>query len=252
MSNPLVTVVIPTFTDFDQMRESPKKRLTRAIRSVLNQSYPHVEVLVCDDGTPDYYGEDLVAEAVRAFEKEVEEDSDITIRHLKLEHRGQSFTLNDGFAAAKGDYVFNLNDDDIILHDFLEGAVGILEQEEKKDIGFLYSDYIYTKDWRNFHPAHPRPEPWDPKRLRQQQIAPCIGLVRSRVAKRVKFDEDLTHEEDWDWLLRISKVTTALYVPELWCFCVYLHPNQKSIRDNTGVQASQNIIRTRIGGGYYD
>lgn len=253
---PLVTVVVPTYThDFATCLESPKTRLYRCLRSIVNQIYPRVEVLVCDDGTPEYYGRDIVAETLRELALELDDSRDITFKHLKWEHRGQSYVLNDGFAAARGDYVMDLNDDDTIMHDFLGEAVKFMEAPNNKDIGYLYSDYLCTQDRRNLMTATPRPGPWDPELLKHHYFEysyPVIGLFRAYWAKKIKWDVELDHNEDWDYLLRFAQAGgKAAYIPGLYSFVVFLHPQQKSVNDQYGVARATDVIQKRIEAGYY-
>ena len=250
MSQPLVTVVIPTYTP--EGGGNPQTKLFRSIRSVTNQPYEPVEILVCDDGTPKYYGRDLVKETIEEVLNTGEFDTDVTITHHQWAHRSQAHVLNDGFALARGDYIFNLNDDDQLMHDFLDSAVGWLEKEENKEIGFLYSDYLFTYNWSEFAEATPKPEPWDPERLKVKQFCTVIGLLRSWVAKKCLFDIELDHEEDWDYLLRIAKVTKAEYLPNLYSYVVFLHSGQKSVKDDVGVARCTELIKKRIAEGYYD
>jgi hypothetical protein len=146
----------------------------------------------------------------------------------------------------------DLNDDDILMHDFLNEAVKFMEYFKNKDTGFVYSDYLCTYNWANFMQAAPRPEGWVPENLKLRQICPIIGLFRAHWAKRIKFDQELDHNEDWDYLLRFAQAGgKADYIPGLYSFVVFLHSEQKSVSDQYGVARTEDIIKKRIGAGYY-
>ena len=250
--SPLVTMVVPTYTnDFATCRESPKVRLTRCLRSIINQPYPNVEVLVCDDGTPDYYGRDIVEESMQEIRREVDESAGITFKHLRWEHRGQAYVLNDGFAAARGDYVMDLNDDDYLMHDFLNEGVRFMEAPKNREFGLLYSDYCVTFNWKERHAW--ASGPWDPEKNKIKCGPPVIGLFRAMWAKKIKWDVELNHNEDWDYLLRFAQAGgKAAYIPGLFSFMLHQHAEQKSEADKYGVAKTEEIIRQRVGAGYYD
>ena len=92
MNRPLVTVVMPVF--------NVERYLAIAIRSVLNQSYPHFELLIIDDGSTD--DSLMIAEGFR----------DPRIQIIRQENRGLAGARNTGIRHAQGDYIAFLDSDD--------------------------------------------------------------------------------------------------------------------------------------------
>jgi glycosyltransferase involved in cell wall biosynthesis len=83
--------------------------LPRAVNSVLNQSYPNIELIIIDDGSADN-----TEEVVKSFK-------DNRIRFIKNEHnQGMSVARNRGFDSAGGDYLALFDDDDELLPGALE------------------------------------------------------------------------------------------------------------------------------------
>ncbi|HHH2557532.1 TPA: glycosyltransferase family 2 protein, partial [Escherichia coli] len=79
MRTPLVSVYIPT--------HNRANLLKKAVESVLRQTYPHVEILICDDGSTDNT-EEVVNQLI-------ERNSGKTIIYLKNEQaRGACFSRN--------------------------------------------------------------------------------------------------------------------------------------------------------------
>jgi glycosyltransferase involved in cell wall biosynthesis len=103
---PKVTIVVPTYNDSDV--------LPRAIRSVLEQSYKNVEIIVVDDASDEPVYPLLV-------EKFPEEDRIKVRRHFKNKMLGGA--RNTGIDAATGDYIFFLDADDRLLPDALSHLV---------------------------------------------------------------------------------------------------------------------------------
>jgi len=104
---PLVSVIIPTYCR--------PRLLLETLQSVAAQTYPNIEVLVMDDGTP---GEEVLV-LCKQFSN---------VSYHKLENSGgPSRPRNKGAELAKGTYLAFLDDDDLWLPNKLEQQVKILE-----------------------------------------------------------------------------------------------------------------------------
>lgn len=88
---PLVTILINNY--------NYARFLNEAIDSALDQTYPHTEVIVVDDGSTDGSREILAAYGDR-------------IRAVLKENGGQGSTLNAGFGVSQGDIICLLDADD--------------------------------------------------------------------------------------------------------------------------------------------
>src|SRR4028118_658180 len=106
MKQKLVSVIIPTYNRAHSVVE--------AIRSVKNQSYPNVQVIIIDDGS-----RDNTAEVVAGVKN---------VEYYYQENRGQGAARNLGLKYAKGDYVASLDSDDIWQPEFLAESVKCLEK----------------------------------------------------------------------------------------------------------------------------
>jgi len=91
-SNPLVSVIIPTYNRADTLPES--------IDSVLQQTYSPIEIIVIDDGSIDH-----TAEVIKPYLPK--------IRYIKQSNAGLAMARNAGMAAAKGEYFAWLDSDDL-------------------------------------------------------------------------------------------------------------------------------------------
>ncbi len=95
----LVSVIIPTY------RRS--EMLDRAIKSVLNQSYPDLELLLVNDNIPDDAYSQSLLQRVKAYE------NDARFRLILQEkHINGAAARNVGIKQAKGEYIAFLDDDD--------------------------------------------------------------------------------------------------------------------------------------------
>jgi teichuronic acid biosynthesis glycosyltransferase TuaG len=94
---PLFSVIIPTYNS--------EKYLIETIESVLNQTYPNIEIIVIDDGSTD-----STSEILRPYFKD--------IQYYIIPHSGlPAVPRNYGIAISKGKYIAFLDSDDIWLPD---------------------------------------------------------------------------------------------------------------------------------------
>jgi len=107
---PLVSVVMPVYNG--------EKYIAEAIQSILTQTYRHLELLIVDDGS-----RDGSAEMIRNFA-----ERDERVRFLRHEaNRGIADARNTAIAAAKGQYIANMDCDDVSLPDRLEKQLRFLD-----------------------------------------------------------------------------------------------------------------------------
>ncbi|MBD1866774.1 glycosyltransferase family 2 protein [Cyanobacteria bacterium FACHB-471] len=106
-SSPLVSVLINNYNYGRFLRE--------AIDSALNQAYPHVEVVVVDDGSTDGS-----QEIIRSY-------GDRIIPVLK-ENGGQASAFNVGVEQSKGDLLFFLDSDDTFSPEKISKVVSLFQQ----------------------------------------------------------------------------------------------------------------------------
>jgi glycosyltransferase involved in cell wall biosynthesis len=109
-SSPLVSVVIPAY--------NAAPFLADAVRSILEQTYPHFEILVIDDASTD----DTWTVAQRCA------DADARVRiHRNPRNLGIAGNRNRGVALARGKYLAWQDADDISMPTRLEKQVRLLE-----------------------------------------------------------------------------------------------------------------------------
>jgi glycosyltransferase involved in cell wall biosynthesis len=107
---PLVTALINTY--------NYARYLPFAINSVLNQSYPNIEIIVVDDGSTDHTREILAEYADQ-------------VRTIRSENGGQGQTFNLGIPKARGQLLMLLDADDEWLPEKVERMVEFSELRPK-------------------------------------------------------------------------------------------------------------------------
>ena len=112
-NTPLVTAVIPVYNH--------EKYVVESIRSILNQTYQNIELIVLNDGSKDRSHQmilPLVEECQRRF---------VRFEYINRENIGLSATLNQALAWATGEYFSALASDDAALPEKFEVLVDALE-----------------------------------------------------------------------------------------------------------------------------
>jgi glycosyltransferase involved in cell wall biosynthesis len=107
---PLVTALINTY--------NYGRYLPFAINSVLNQTYPNIEILVVDDGSTDHTPQVLEQYGDR-------------IRVIRTQNGGQGHTFNVGIPEARGELVMLLDADDTWLPEKVERMVTLAAEQPK-------------------------------------------------------------------------------------------------------------------------
>jgi len=210
LERPLVSVVMPTF--------NRARLLERAMRSVLNQTYAQLEIIVVDDAS-----RDNTLEVVKAVQ-------DDRVRYIRHEiNRGGSAARNTGIGAARGEYIAFLDDDDEWESVKTEEQLWVLERQN-------YDAVLCTSDE---HGA--RMSKFDNKKMidledlrRGRFTAGGTGVLMARtdVMQETLFDENLPRYQDWDVFIRIGQKYRIGYV------------NKPFVRYNEGVheRISNKII----------
>jgi glycosyltransferase involved in cell wall biosynthesis len=182
MSGPLVSCVIPAW--------NAERFIEEAIRSVLDQTYGQVEIIVVDDGSTDG-----TADVVQGFGDRV--------RYVAQENAGPATARNRGVAEATGAFLSFLDADDLWVADKL--AKQLARFRARPDLS--YSVGMVQNFWEDevaveaeHMASHARARP----------IAGYVTLtllVRRESMERVGgFDIDLSHGDAADWFQRADSM----------------------------------------------
>lgn len=190
----LVSAVIPTY--------NRAKDVVIAIDSVLAQTYPHVEVLVCDDGSKDDTGA-VIAEKY---------GSDPRVRYLPKPNGGVSSARNWGIERARGEAIAFLDSDDEWLPDKLAQQVQLMI--DRPAIGLVLCDIVEVDGDRKETGRTSRRRddyPFDGSILRwvirNPRLCPSTAIVRTSIARMVGgFDTHLRTAEDLDFHMRVARL----------------------------------------------
>ncbi len=191
--NPAVSIILPTF--------NRAQLLSRAIESVLNQSFEDWELIIIDDGSSDD-----TYEVVNKYL--VEHDN---IRYIKHTNRFISLSLNVGVKASCGKYITYLSSDDEFKKDHLKLRCDFLEKNPHVDFihgGLEIIGDEFVKDKNDLS--------------KKIHLSECkVGgtfFYKREVAEKIGGYKDLKYSEDSDFYdrvyekFKIAKVDWQTYV----------------------------------------
>jgi glycosyltransferase involved in cell wall biosynthesis len=171
--------------------------LREAIVSALSQTMPLHEVIVVDDHSPKDLGAVIAAFGDR-------------VRHLRLpENRGLTAARNAGIAAATGEIVAFLDDDDRWLPNKIERQTAALgEGYDACLCGWQLMDGRYRQ-------VREITEVTEDMLRRGNRFGGGTSLVARREALLAEpFDATIARGEDWDIYVRLAQRRSLAYVPE--------------------------------------
>jgi glycosyltransferase involved in cell wall biosynthesis len=123
------SVIIPTY--------NRAQLITESIDTILQQTYPHFEVIIADDGSTDNTGQIITTRY----------GSDSRIRYFYKENEERGAARNFGMKQAKGDYAVIFDSDDWMHSNHLS----VLEKNisapgKKREINFIAAKYQLRED----------------------------------------------------------------------------------------------------------
>ena len=182
MNKPLVSIIIPIY--------NVEKYLDRCIKTIVDQTYNNLEIILVDDGSPD--------NSLVICEKWEKQDNRIRVIHK--ENGGVSSARNIGLEIATGEYISFIDPDDIIhpnYYDILMSQIGNADciicsfKKFSNEIEFE-NRYIYTTENMNSMEAIKRGF------FNNSDIFYVVWnkIIKTDIAKKQRFNEEMKNGED--------------------------------------------------------
>ena len=191
---PLVSIVIPTYNYAGYLDE--------AIKSVLGQDYPNIELIVLDDGSTDNTRAVLERYGDRFYWE-------------TQENIGQAETLNKGWRMSKGDILAYLSPDDILAPNAVSTSVKHLLKHP--DVVMTYCDYDLI-DADSVSVRRVRAPEFDYRDVVVRFVCPPgpgAFFLRSAFEAAGPWNGTLRQIPDYDFWLRLGLQGRALKIPEV-------------------------------------
>jgi glycosyltransferase involved in cell wall biosynthesis len=184
---------VPTFSAIIAAYQA-SEFIADAIDSLLAQTLPPAEIIVCDDGSTDALDAALAPYGDR-------------IMLLRKENGGEASAKNTAALAASGEFVAILDADDVYYAERLEALAELSVQ--RPDLDILTTDCFIVaggRVMRNCYDTGYRFETGDQRRgiLERNFVGPGLMAVRRDALLAVgAFDEAFRHATDWDCWIRM-------------------------------------------------
>lgn len=193
----MVSVIIPSYNREDTIE--------RSVRSVLNQTYKDLEVIVVDDCSTDN------TEAV------VKSIQDSRVRYFCLEkNSGACAARNKGIEISRGDIIAFQDSDDEWRPEKLEKQLKTMEDFDS-DVCFCQTrDYDYPEDHSILVPYNIGPTGLVSYKILYDKVP--VGtqtiVAKKSVFDKVTFDRSLKKAQDVEWTFRAGRIFKFAYVNE--------------------------------------
>lgn len=199
---PKVSVIIPTYNNCHY--------ITKAIESVLNQTYKDFEIIVVDDGS-----DDNTSSLISKYGRK--------LKYFYQCNSGAASARNKGINESKGEYISFLDSDDYFYEDNLLKKIAFLERN--LGIGLVFSDWNYVDEIGNYLNKGSLHFHYAQKKLsglifgellyKRNFIATPTVIIRRYVLEDIGlFDPTIPSQEEYDLWLRISSKYSSYYINE--------------------------------------
>ena len=228
MSNPLVSVIMPAYNH--------EHFIGQSIRSVINQDYDNIELVILNDGSRDRTDEvirSLADECRQRFRR---------FEYINKANEGVARTMNQGVMWAQSEYVTSISSDDLMTHNKISSLLPALVTAGS-EVGLAYADADFIDDagqkvyldWQGrycdaasgydsfikFYTRKRKDVVLDknsfdyPVLLRGNFLPGMAMMWRRSVLLKVGIFTPGIPIEDWDLWLRIAREHQGIYVPTI-------------------------------------
>ena len=225
---PRISIIVPSLNQGEFIEST--------LRSVMDQNYPNLELIVMDGGS-----KDRTAEILGRY------NAQITFWE-SAEDRGQSHAINKGLARASGDVWCYLNSDDLLAPGSL-ARIGALFRDPAVDwVGGIAVIFDDMAERGTVTPQEPQSQkeiltPW---KRSVEHVFPCSNVCfmrRSIYEKLGGFDESYGYSMDMEYYTRAHFAGfTLMRVAEVlgrWRW----HAASKTVRDGTAYRFLEEELR---------
>jgi glycosyltransferase involved in cell wall biosynthesis len=226
---PRVSVIIPVYNG--------AATISRALRSVFEQTFTDFEIVVVDDGSTDDTPSVLAGFRDR-------------IRVVRQSNRGLPGARNAGVATSRGELLAFIDHDDEWLPRKLELAVAAMLADP--DAALLYTDMIVVNEaGEEIRPSQIRPDTahaptMDEMLARIWPITPStVVMRRTAFARAAGFCESLISAEDIHFWLLIREQGNFIYLPDRLVRFTFGQLYPKVLNRDIGPEAIVDLIRAR-------
>ena len=230
----VVSIIVPVY--------NVKDYLDRCIDSLINQTYPDLEIILIDDGSTDGSGE--LCDIWEALDKR--------IKVIHQSNEGVSSARNCGLLQASGEWITFVDPDDWIesnTFEFVLGRYGDVDliswnfaeycEGKKRVVSFTQREFVaHDKaevDKLNKYVFAGEDERGVPFQMGMKNI--CNRMVRRRILRDndLYFNETLKNHEDFLFAIEMCEYVNAVAIVDMPFYCRYMRGNSASRSFNENI-----------------
>lgn len=187
MNNPLISVIVPVY--------KAEAYLEKSVKSIINQTYKNLEIILVDDGSPDRCGE--------MCDEFAKKDSRIRVIHKA--NGGQSSARNAALDIMAGDYVGFVDSDDWIEPNMYEHLYNLILKNNAQisvcgakleylngKVSYFNTDYPKNKTIRQYDTIEALTENFNNSKI---TYSLCDKLYESKIFSNLRFTEGKIYED---------------------------------------------------------
>ncbi len=223
--NSLVSILIPAY--------NAEAWITYTLQSAVEQTWPRKEIIVVNDGS-----RDRTAEVARRFASR-------NVKVVSTDNQGLSATLNYAYRLCQGDYIQELDADDILAPDKIEKQLAALREGDSKRIllsgPWAYFHYrtscarfVRNSLWEDLSPVE-----WLLRKMGENRhMQNATWLVSRELAEAAgPWDTQLQYDQDGEYFCRVLLASEGTrFVPEAKIFYRASGTNRISFIGNSDVK----------------
>jgi glycosyltransferase involved in cell wall biosynthesis len=212
MNKPFFSIIIPTY--------NRAYLLSKAIESVIGQTFTNWELLIIDDGSTDNTNE-----LVKSF-------TDSRIRYIWQENQERSAARNNGIKQAKGDYICFLDSDDYFLQNHLEVFYADIENK-KFPVAMFYIQpaIIQTRPYNVF------------ERILKSMITSQESCIHKEIFSKYQYNIELHISEDLELWMRIALDYPVYHIENKTIIIVNHDQRTVSFNNNNSFKNGLKVFR---------
>lgn len=228
MTKPLVSIITPCYNG--------EAFLKRYFESILNQTYPNLELIFINDGSTDR------TEEIALSYRERLEKRGITYIYEKQENAGQAAALNRGLKLFTGEYLTWPDSDDVMTKDSIEKKVHFLEKNPKYEMvrsnGVYFDETTHEKKKISDQTSDKKEDIFeDLVLLRTYGCCGCY-MIRKSLLEKIYPKRDIfvsRYGQNWQILVPAASKSKCGYIDEE-LYIVFEHADSHSRSKRTAIQ----------------
>jgi glycosyltransferase involved in cell wall biosynthesis len=188
----MISIIIPVYNG--------EKTLIDTIKSIENQSYTNLEIIIVNDGSED--------KTVKVFEDFCQKNE---LKHnyffINQANKGAPAARNRGRREAQGDFLLFCDADAVLKPEALEEMLKALKSNP--EASYAYSSFYWGKKLFKLWP-------FDSEKLKKMPCIHTMSLIRKKDFPKEGWDEKIKKLQDWDlWLTMLENGHKGVFIDKI-------------------------------------